>query len=49
METSVVSCPPCSDPVEVNTLAGLPASAPLSHKGTVPSNRCLSGAAMLPK
>ena len=32
---SVVSCPPCIDEVEVNTAAGLPASAPFSHSAEV--------------
>ena len=49
MDSNVVSCPPCIDAVEVNTQAGLPASAPLSHRAEVPSRKCLSGAARLPK
>ncbi len=49
IDSSVVSWPPCMLPVEVNTQAGLPASAPESHCGVVPSRKYLSGAAMLPK
>jgi hypothetical protein len=41
--------PPCCDPVEVNTQAGLPASAPFSHRGPLPSMNAFIGAAMLPK
>src|SRR5262249_5776919 len=46
---SVVSCPPCCVPVDVNTAAGLPTSAPDSHSADVPSRKCLSGAEMFPK
>ena len=49
METSVVSWPPCRLAVEVKTHAGLPASAPRCQRSEVPSRKCLSGAAMLPK
>ena len=49
IDRSVVSCPPCRLAVEVNTAAGLPMSAPDSHRSEVPSMKYLSGAAMLPK
>ncbi|MOA44068.1 hypothetical protein D3C78_1662960 [compost metagenome] len=49
IDSSVVSCPPCRLAVEVNTPAGLPTRAPVSHRLLVPSRKYLSGAAMLPK
>ena len=45
----MVSWPPCRLAVEVKTQAGLPASAPRRQRSEVPSQKCLSGAAMLPK
>ncbi len=49
IDSSVDSCPPCIEVVEVKTAAGLPASAPESHCADVESMKCFSGAAMLPK
>ncbi len=46
---SVVSWPPCNEPVEANVPKGLPIRVPRSHSPSVLSRKCLSGAAMLPK
>ena len=39
--SSVDSWPPCSEPVEVKTPAGLRSSAPFSHSALVPSRKIL--------
>src|SRR6476661_1878403 len=49
IEINVVSWPPCIVEVDVNTAAGLPASAPLSQRADVLSRKYLSGAAIFPK
>jgi len=49
IESSVASWPPCIVWVEVKTAAGLPASAPDTHRLDVQSRKYFSGAAMLPK
>ncbi len=48
MDSRVDSWPPCRVCVDVNTPAGLPASAPESHSALVPSRKNFIGAAILP-
>ena len=48
MDSSVVSCPPCIDPVLVNNPNGLSVSAPFNQSPDVESRKYLSAAAMLP-
>src|SRR6266581_367735 len=47
IDTKVVSWPPCRLAVEVKSAAGLPASAPFSHRSEVPSQKCFIEAARL--
>ena len=49
MLSSVLSCPPCNELLEVKTPAGLPRRVPASQSPLVPSRKYLSAAAMLPK
>ena len=47
--SKVDSCPPCSELVEVKTLAGFPLKVPESQCDDVVSKKYFNGAAMLPK
>ena len=49
MLSKVLSCPPCIEPLELNTQAGLLCNAPLSHKLVVWSQKYFISLAILPK
>ena len=48
IDSRVLSWPPCSVSVDVNTAAGLPTKAPDSQRSPVLSRKYFSGAAILP-